>query len=123
MVGKRLGDIGWIIQAHCEAKSYGIVREFVGHGIGKEMHEDPEVPNFGRRNYGMQLKKGLCIAIEPMITQGKRQVWMGKDGWTVRTRDHKNAAHFEHTVAVRADKADILSSFEFIEDVLKNKAS
>ena len=102
--------------------SFGVVREFVGHGIGKEMHEDPQVPNYGKRGYGTMLKKGLCIAIEPMITQGSRQIVMERDGWTVRTKDRKYAAHFEHTVAVGAGKADILSSFEFIEEVLGDKA-
>mgnify|MGYP002572724366 FL=1 len=120
--GKRLGDIGYSIQEHCESNSFGVVREFVGHGIGKEMHEDPQVPNYGKRGYGTMLKRGLCIAIEPMITQGSRQIVMERDGWTVRTKDRKYAAHFEHTVAVGAGKADILSSFEFIEEVLGDKA-
>ena len=120
--GKRLGDIGFAIQSHCEAKSYGVVREFVGHGIGHEMHEDPQVPNYGRRGTGTMLKKGMCIAIEPMITQGSRQIVMEKDGWTVRTKDRKFAAHFEHTVTVGVGKADILSSFEYIEQVLGDKS-
>ena len=120
--GKRLGDIGYSIQEYCEAHSYGVVREFVGHGIGKEMHEDPQVPNYGKRGYGTMLKKGLCIAIEPMITLGNRQILMERDGWTVRTKDRKCAAHFEHTIAVGTGEADILSSFEFIEEVLGDKA-
>lgn len=120
--GKRLGDIGYSIQQHCEKNSYGVVREFVGHGIGKKMHEDPQVPNFGKRGTGVMLKQGMCIAIEPMITLGERQIVMERDGWTVRTRDRKVAAHFEHTVAVRSGKADILSSFQFIEEVLGDKA-
>ena len=120
--GKRLGDIGYAIQQYCESNSYGVVREFVGHGIGKEMHEEPQVPNYGRRGYGMTLKKGLCIAIEPMITLGNRQIVMEDDGWSVRTRDRKCAAHFEHTIAVTNGKADILSSFDFIEDVLGDNA-
>ena len=120
--GKRLGDIGFVIQSHCEAKSYGVVREFVGHGIGHEMHEDPQVPNYGRRGTGTMLKKGMCLAIEPMITQGSREIIMERDGWTVRTKDRKFAAHFEHTVAVGKGKADILSSFEYIEQVLGNKS-
>lgn len=120
--GKRLGDIGNAIQQHCESRNYGVVREFVGHGIGKEMHEDPQVPNYGKRGYGTLLKRGLCIAIEPMITQGTRQIVMENDGWTVRTKDRKYAAHFEHTVAVNAGKADILSSFKYIEEVLGDKA-
>jgi len=114
--GKRIGDIGYAIQQYCESHSYGVVREFVGHGIGKEMHEDPQVPNYGKRGYGPLMKRGLCIAIEPMITLGDRQVIMERDGWTVRTRDRKCAAHFEHTVAVGAGEADILSSFKFIEE-------
>ncbi|MEG1685493.1 MAG: M24 family metallopeptidase, partial [Bacteroides sp.] len=96
-------------------------REFVGHGIGKDMHEEPLVPNYGRRGYGVLLKRGMCIAIEPMITQGVHQIVMERDGWTVRTRDRKFAAHFEHTVAVGLDKADILSSFEYVEKVLGDK--
>lgn len=119
--GKRLGDIGNAIQSHCEGQSYGVVREFVGHGIGRNMHEDPQVPNYGRRGTGTQLKRGLCIAIEPMITLGSRQVVMDRDGWTVRTTDRKPAAHFEHTVAVNSGKADILSTFDFIEQVLEKK--
>ena len=120
--GMRLGDIGSAIQNHCESKSYGVVREFVGHGIGKDMHEDPQVPNYGRKGNGILLKNGMCIAIEPMITMGSRQIFLENDGWSVRTRDGKCAAHFEHTVAIRQGKADILSSFEYIEQVLGDKA-
>ncbi len=120
--GKRLGDIGYAIQQHCESNSLGVVREFVGHGIGKDMHEDPEVPNYGKRGYGTMLRKGLCIAIEPMITLGSRQIVMEQDGWTVRTKDHKYAAHFEHTIAVSMGEADILSSFKFVEEVLGDQA-
>ena len=116
-----LGDIGYAVQQYCEAQSYGVVREFVGHGIGKEMHEDPPVPNYGKRGTGTLLKKGMCIAIEPMITLGERKIVMENDRWTIRTADRKCAAHFEHTVAVGLGKADILSSFDYIEDVLKNK--
>ena len=120
--GKRLGDIGFAIQNYCEANNYEVVREFVGHGIGKDMHEDPQVPNYGRRGTGTMLKTGMCLAIEPMITLGSRQIVMERDGWTIRTKDGLSAAHFEHTVAVRQGKADILSSFEFIEQVLGDKA-
>ena len=120
--GKRVGDIGYAIQQYCESRSYGVVREFVGHGIGKEMHEEPQVPNYGKRGYGALLKRGMCIAIEPMITQGERQIVMERDGWTVRTRDRKCAAHFEHTVAIGAGQADVLSTFDFIEEVLGDKA-
>lgn len=113
--GGRLGDIGHAVQEHCEAAGYGVVRELCGHGIGREMHEDPMVPNYGRRGNGMLLHDGLCIAIEPMITEGSREVVLGNDGWTVRTRDGKNSAHFEHTIAIHGGKADILSSFEYAE--------
>ena len=119
--GKRLGDIGFAVQTHCEDKGYGVVREFVGHGIGREMHEDPQVPNYGRRGNGPQIKNGLCIAIEPMITLGSREIYMEQDRWGIKTRDHSVAAHYEHTIAVRKNGADILSSFEFIEEVLGDK--
>ena len=120
--GRRLGDISFAVQTHCEDKGYGVVREFVGHGIGREMHEDPQVPNYGRRGNGPQIKNGLCIAIEPMITLGSREIYMEQDRWGIKTRDHSVAAHYEHTIAVRKNGADILSSFEFIEEVLGDKA-
>ena len=113
--GKRLGDIGYAIQQSCEAAGYGVVREFVGHGIGKEMHEDPQVPNYGKRGSGPMLKKGLCIAIEPMITLGSPMIYMSEDSWTIRTRDGKPSVHFEHTIAVHNGGVEILSSFEDIE--------
>lgn len=113
--GKRVGDIGYTVQQHCESHGYGVVREFVGHGIGKEMHEDPAVPNYGKRGNGKQLQNGLCIAIEPMITMGTPKVYLMPDKWTVITQDRKPAAHFEHTIAIHHGKADILSSFEEIE--------
>ena len=119
--GKRLGDIGYAVQHHCESHGYGVVREFVGHGIGRDMHEDPQVPNYGTRGRGTLLKKGMCLAIEPMITLGSRKLKWHNDGWGVSTLDGKCAAHFEHTVAVGMSKADILSSFEFVEEVLRNK--
>jgi methionyl aminopeptidase len=119
--GKRLGDVGYAIQNHCEAQGYGVVREMVGHGIGKDMHEAPEVPNYGKRGVGVKLKLGMVIAIEPMINQGRKELVFEKDGWTTRTIDRKPSAHFEHTVAIRKGKADILSSFEFIEQVLGDK--
>lgn len=122
VVGHRLGDISYAVQSHCETQGYGVVREFVGHGIGKEMHEDPQVPNYGRRGNGMLLKNGLCIAIEPMITMGTKEVYMQQDHWGIITRDKKPAAHFEHTVCVRKGQADILSSFEEIEKVLSAKS-
>ena len=120
--GKRVGDISYTIQTYCENNGYSVVRELVGHGIGREMHESPEVPNYGRKGYGALLKTGMCLAIEPMINMGKRNVVFEGDGWTVRTADRKPSAHFEHTVAVRQGKADILSSFDAIEKVLKDKS-
>ena len=115
--GKHLGDISSAVQDHCEAHGYGIVRELTGHGIGREMHEDPQVPNYGRRGNGVMLKAGMCLAIEPMVTMGKRDIWLDQDRWTIRTRDGKPAAHFEHTVVVRKGKAEILSSFEEVEQL------
>ncbi len=114
--GHHLGDISYAVQKHCEDYHYGIVRELTGHGIGHEMHEDPQVPNYGRRGNGVMLKAGMCIAIEPMVTQGNRAICMDADRWTIRTRDGKPAAHFEHTIVVRRGKAEILSSFEEIEE-------
>ena len=122
VVGSRLGNISYAVQNYCESNSYGVVREFVGHGIGRYMHEEPQVPNYGRRGTGMLLKNGLCIAIEPMITLGKRDISMLSDNWTIVTRDGKPAAHYEHTVCVRKGKADILSSFDEIEKVLRYKS-
>lgn len=121
VTGKRLGDIGYTIQKHCEGAGYGIVREFVGHGIGRDMHEDPEVCNYGRRGNGIVLKSGMTIAIEPMITMGRRQVVLEDDGWTARTVDRKPAAHYEHSVCVRNGKADILSTFDYIQEVLGDR--
>lgn len=116
IAGNRVGDIAFAIQEHTERKNgYGVVRELVGHGLGKDLHEDPQVPNYGKRGSGTKLNEGLVIAIEPMINMGKRNVFNDKDGWTVRTKDSKPSAHYEHTVCVRKDKADILSSFDAIE--------
>lgn len=119
--GKRVGDIGFAVQSHAELHGYGVVRELVGHGLGRSLHEGPEVPNFGRRGNGPKLAEGMVIAIEPMINMGKRQVVYSKDGWTVKTSDGKPSAHFEHTVAVRKHKAEVLSSFAMIEEILKKK--
>ncbi len=113
--GHHVGDISAAVQDHCERHKYGIVRELTGHGIGREMHEDPPVPNYGRRGNGTMLKASMCIAIEPMITMGKRDIWLDEDRWTVRTRDGKPAAHFEHTICIRKGQAEILSSFDEIE--------
>lgn len=121
LVGKRIGDIGCAVQEHCEAHNFGVVREFVGHGIGQKMHEDPPVPNYGRRGNGPQIQNGLCIAIEPMITMGSPKIYMTKDRWTIKTCDGKPAAHFEHTIAVHQGKVDILSSFEEIEKMESKK--
>ncbi len=119
VVGHRLGDISNAVQRHCESQGYGVVREFVGHGIGRDMHEDPQVPNYGKRGNGILLKNGLCIAIEPMITMGAKEIYMQEDHWGIITRDKKPAAHYEHTICVRKGKADILSSFKEIEKVLR----
>ena len=117
VAGHHLGDISSAVQEHCESNGYGVVRELTGHGIGREMHEDPPVPNFGRRGNGTMLKESMCIAIEPMITMGKRDIGLMPDRWSIRTRDGKPAAHFEHTIAVRKGRAEILSSFDEIEQI------
>ncbi len=119
--GNRTGDIGYAIQSYIEPLGYGIVRELVGHGVGRQLHEKPEVPNYGKRGSGVKLKSGMVLAIEPMINMGTRAVKQEADGWTIRTADGKPSAHFEHDVAVRNGKADVLSSFEMIETVLKSK--
>lgn len=113
--GRRLGDIGNAIQSHAEKNGYSVVRELVGHGIGRNLHESPEVPNYGKKGAGIKLLEGLVIAIEPMINMGKKAVMQANDGWTVSTRDGKPSAHFEHTIVVRKNKAEILTTFEFIE--------
>ena len=113
--GKHIGDISAAVQDFCEAQGYGVIRELTGHGIGREMHEDPPVPNYGSRGQGTMLKSGMCIAIEPMITMGDRRIWMLPDKWSIVTRDGKPAAHFEHTIAIRKGGAEILSTFEEIE--------
>ena len=118
VVGNRLGDISEAVQSHAEKHGYSIVRELVGHGIGKNLHESPEVPNYGKKGSGLKLQEGLVIAIEPMVNFGKKEVIQENDGWTIRTVDNLPSAHFEHTVAIGREKADILSSFEFIEEVL-----
>jgi methionyl aminopeptidase len=113
--GHRTGDIGNAVQSHAESFGYGVVRDLVGHGVGRNLHEAPEVPNFGKRGQGVLLQEGLVIAIEPMINMGTRNVKQMKDGWTIVTADSKPSAHFEHTIVVRKDKAEVLSSFELIE--------
>ncbi len=121
VAGKRVRDIGYAIQNYVESFGYGVVRDLVGHGVGRNLHEEPEVPNYGRRGTGPKLKPGMCIAIEPMINLGVKEVYQEADGWTIRTADGKPSAHFEHDVAIRKGKADILSSFEEIEKVLNKK--
>lgn len=119
--GNRLGDIGHAIQQHAEKEnSFGVVRELVGHGIGQQLHEEPEVPNYGRRGSGPVLKDGLVIAIEPMVNMGGKDVSQLKDGWTIVSRDRKPSAHFEHTVVVRKEAADVLSDHSMIEEEVKN---
>lgn len=119
VAGNRIGDIGYAVQSYVEQFGYGVVRELVGHGVGRKLHEDPQVPNYGRRGTGTKLAEGMVIAIEPMITFGNRAILQEKDGWTITTRDRRPAAHFEHDVAIRNGKAEILSSFEWIEGINK----
>jgi len=114
--GKRLGDIGYAVQNHVEQYGYSVVRELVGHGLGKDLHEKPEVPNFGRRGRGTKLKNGLVIAIEPMINLGRKDIVQNDDGWTIRTRDKKPSAHYEHTVAIHNNKTEVLTTFKYIEE-------
>lgn len=121
VTGRRLGDIGYAIQHHAEVAGYNVVREFVGHGIGREMHEDPEVPNYGRRGNGIVLKNGMTLAIEPMVMSGRKNVIIENDGWTARAADRKPAAHYEYSVCVRNGKADILSTFDYIQAVLGDR--
>ena len=121
VAGNRIGDIGFAVQLHAERHSYGVVRELVGHGVGENLHESPEVPNYGKRGRGVKLQEGLVIAIEPMINMGVKEIIQLNDGWTIKTADLKPSAHFEHTIVVRKGEAEILSSFDFIDEVLKNK--
>jgi len=117
VTGKRVGDIGFEVQSYVESFGYSVVRDLVGHGLGTSLHEKPEVPNYGKRGSGPKLEDGMVICIEPMINLGTRSVMQDRDGWTIRTADRKPSAHFEHAVAIRNDKADILSSFAEIEQV------
>ena len=121
VVGQRIGDIGSAVQEHAEKNGFGVVKELVGHGVGLHLHEKPEVPNYGKRGSGIKLEEGMVIAIEPMINAGRAGVKFWDDGWTVSTVDKKPSAHYEHTIAVQKGKADILSSFDEIEEVLKEK--
>ncbi len=121
VVGNRIGDIGYAVQEHAEKNGFGVVKELVGHGVGLKLHEKPEVPNYGRRGSGIKLEEGMVIAIEPMINAGRAGVKFWDDGWTVSTVDKKASAHYEHTVAIKKGKADILSSFEYVDNLLKEK--
>lgn len=116
--GNRIGDIGYAVQKHAEDFGYGVVRELVGHGLGRGLHEKPEVPNYGRRGRGLKMKEGLVIAIEPMINLGVKEVSQLEDGWTIVTKDRKPSAHFEHDVAIGKGQAEVLSTFKYIEEVL-----
>ena len=119
--GNRIGDISHAVQEYCEKRGYGVVRELTGHGVGRKLHEDPEVPNYGRKGTGALIKNGMCIAIEPMINMGTKNVVFESDGWTVRTKDRKPSAHFEHSIAIHHGKPDILSSFDYVEEVLGDR--
>ncbi|WP_299521220.1 type I methionyl aminopeptidase [Winogradskyella sp.] len=117
-IGNRVGDVGYAIQQYCEAQGYGVVRELVGHGIGRKMHEDPEMPNYGRRGRGKKLIEGMVVAIEPMINMGTHKVKQLKDGWTIVTQDGKPSVHFEHDVAIVNGQPEILSSFAYVHEAL-----
>lgn len=119
--GKRIGDIANAVQTYCEKRGYSVVREMCGHGIGKKMHEDPEVPNYGRRGTGPVIRNGMCLCIEPMINLGSRNVVIERDGWTCCTKDRRPSAHYEHTMAVVNGEAEILTSFEPVKEVLKER--
>lgn len=121
VIGNRIGDIGYAIQEYCEKDhKYGVVRELVGHGLGKNLHESPEVPNYGKRGFGPKLNEGLVIAIEPMVNLGTRRVKQSSDGWTISTKDNMPSAHYEHTIAIRENGADILSNHNELEKAVKN---
>jgi len=117
--GNRIGDISNAVQNHCENRKFTVVREMVGHGIGKSLHEAPEVPNYGKRGYGVRLQEGMVICIEPMINMGRKEIVQDPDGWTIHTADKLPSAHYEHCVAIGKNGADILSTFAFIEEVYK----
>src|SRR6195952_1908468 len=121
VVGMRIGDIGFAVQEHAEKHNFGVVKELVGHGVGTRLHEKPEVPNYGKRGSGIKLEEGMVIAIEPMINAGRAGVRFWDDGWTVSTIDGKVSAHYEHTVAISKGKADVLSTFDYVEEILNKK--
>jgi methionyl aminopeptidase len=118
--GNRIGDISHAVQEYCEKKNFSVVREMVGHGIGKGLHESPEVPNYGKRGQGVRLQQGMVLCIEPMINMGRKEIVQDADGWTIHAADKLPSAHFEHCVAIGKNKADILSTFEYIEEIYKN---
>ena len=117
-MGNRVGDVGFIIQDYCEKHGYGVVRELIGHGIGKIMHEKPEMPNYGRRGTGKKFKEGMVVAIEPMINMGTHKIIQHSDGWTITTKDNHASAHFEHNIAIINGKPEILSTFNYIYESL-----
>lgn len=119
--GKRVGDIANAVQTYCEKRGYTIVREMCGHGIGKKMHEDPEVPNYGRRGTGPMLKNGMCICIEPMVNLGSRNIVISEDGWQCRTKDRKPSAHYEHTICIQNGATEILTTFDYIREALGDR--
>lgn len=119
--GNRIGDIGYAIQNYVEGFGYGVVRELVGHGVGRNLHEDPEVPNYGKRGKGVKIAPGMVFAIEPMINMGTKNVVQERDGWTIRTKDRKPSAHFEHMVAVHDNETEVLTTHEFIEEAYSYK--
>jgi methionyl aminopeptidase len=119
VIGQRVGDLSSEIQDYCESLGYGVVRELCGHGLGRKMHENPDVPNYGKKGTGIKFSEGMVIAIEPMITLGNREVIFEEDNWTCRTADFSCAAHYEHDVAITANGPDILSSFAKIEEAIK----
>lgn len=120
--GNRIGDIGFAVQVHAERHGYGIVRELVGHGLGRKMHEEPQVPNYGKKGKGVKLQNGMVLAIEPMINMGTHRVKQLSDGWTIVTQDGKPSAHFEHDVAIVNGEPEILSTFDYVEEALAKKA-
>ncbi len=121
VAGNRVGDIGYTVQAYAERHGFSVVRELVGHGLGRKLHEAPEVPNYGKRGRGPKLKEGMVICIEPMINMGVKDVYQNRDGWTIHTADRKPSAHFEYAVAVRKNSVDVLTTFEYIDQVLNQK--
>ncbi|MDE6402538.1 MAG: type I methionyl aminopeptidase [Muribaculaceae bacterium] len=120
-IGARIGDIANAVQTYCEKRGYTVVREMTGHGIGRKMHEDPEVPNYGRRGIGPMLKSGMCICVEPMINMGSRNIVIDRDGWTCRTKDHRLSAHYEHTLGIFDNDTHILTTFDYIREALGDR--